>query len=60
MLLKVAVPVAEMLFASLATEEPVADAIRTMRWTLVNRGNLLGLAYTPYCFADLRVSFVQG
>jgi hypothetical protein len=59
-LLKVAVPVAEMLFASLAAEEPVADAIRSMRWTLMNRGNLLGLAYTPYCFADLRVSFTSG
>jgi hypothetical protein len=56
-LLPVAVEVAEMLIRSLAAGEPIADAIRAIRWNLIDRGNLLGLAYTPYCFADLRVAF---
>lgn len=52
--LPVAAEVGEMLLESLANGHAVADAIRAMRWSLANRGNLLGLAYTPYCFADLK------
>lgn len=33
----------------------VGEAVRTMRWKLLARGSLLGLAYTPYCSADLRL-----
>jgi tetratricopeptide (TPR) repeat protein len=31
----------------------VGEAMRRMRWTLLKRGNLMGLAYSPYCAADL-------
>jgi hypothetical protein len=31
----------------------VGEAIHRTRWDLLNRGNLLGLAYTAYCRADL-------
>ncbi len=34
---------------------PVGQAVRDVRWELANKGNLLGLAYTPYCLADLQV-----
>lgn len=62
-ILPVAVEVGEMLFTGLTQSDvadptknrAVADVIRSIRWQLLNRGNLLGLAYTPYCFADLRV-----
>ena len=60
--LPVAVEVGETLLRSLigTPVEPgmaVADAIRTIRWELANRGNLLGLAYTSYCFADLKINY---
>ena len=56
-LLAVATEVAELLFASLAKGTAVTDAIRSMRWELANRGNLLGLAYTPYSYADLSIEY---
>lgn len=31
----------------------IGEAIQHMRWTLLNKGNLLGLAYTPYCLSSL-------
>jgi hypothetical protein len=31
------------------------DALRAMRWALADKGNLLGLAYTMYALADLRL-----
>ncbi|WP_345541978.1 CATRA system-associated protein [Phytohabitans rumicis] len=31
------------------------DALRRARWDLVARGNVTGLAYTPYCLAGLRI-----
>jgi CHAT domain len=34
---------------------PVGAAVRTMRWELLATGSLLGLAYTSYCSADLRL-----
>jgi len=54
-ILPVAVEVGELLFQALTQKQAVADAIRSIRWRLANRGNLLGLAYTPYCLADLRI-----
>jgi hypothetical protein len=60
--LPVATEVAELIFAKLSeknsTGEPfsIGEAIQNMRWTLLNKGNLLGLAYTPYCLASLHFS----
>ncbi|MDP9024785.1 MAG: CHAT domain-containing protein, partial [Candidatus Eremiobacteraeota bacterium] len=34
---------------------PVGQAMYDTRWDFARRGNLLGLIYTPYCFADLGV-----
>ncbi len=31
------------------------EAIRRMRWQLIKRGNVMGLAYSPYCAADLKL-----
>jgi hypothetical protein len=33
----------------------VGAALRRMRWHLLSRGNVMGLAYSPYCDADLRL-----
>jgi hypothetical protein len=33
----------------------VGAAIRLMRWRLLARGSVMGLAYTPYCSATLRL-----
>lgn len=41
--------------ADLSAGAPVGEAIRSMRWRLLSRGNLLGFAYTPYCAASLRL-----
>jgi chaperonin GroEL len=34
----------------------VGQAVREMRLHFLNKGSLLGLAYTPYCCADLRLT----
>lgn len=34
----------------------VEEALRHVRFTFLAHGNLLGLMYTPYCFADLALS----
>jgi len=34
---------------------PVGAAIRLMRWRLLAQGSVMGLAYTPYCSATLRL-----
>jgi hypothetical protein len=34
----------------------VGEALRRMRLHFLGKGNLLGLAYTPYCSADLRLA----
>ena len=54
-IIEVAVSVGEMLLSSFTAGEAIADAIHSMRWQLANRGNLLGLAYTAYCMADLKI-----
>lgn len=47
--------IGDIILKKIADEETMGDAIREMRWELANRGNLLGLAYTPYGFADLKI-----
>ncbi|HTU10588.1 MAG TPA: CHAT domain-containing protein [Allosphingosinicella sp.] len=54
--LPVATEAAELLLETLGKGEAVGDAIRAMRWAMLDKGNLLGLAYTPYCLADLRLA----
>lgn len=44
---------AELFFAEFAAGADVGSAIRTLRWRLLAKGNLLGLAYTPYCSSSL-------
>ncbi|MEV4639950.1 CHAT domain-containing protein [Actinoplanes sp. NPDC049548] len=43
----------ELFLAELANNVSVGRAMRRMRWALLARGNVMGLAYTPYCAADL-------
>jgi hypothetical protein len=57
--LPLAVEVAEGLLKRLADCVPVGTALREIRWELANKGNLLGLAYTPYCLADLAVQYTN-
>jgi hypothetical protein len=53
--------VAERFFALLGrkVEATVGEAMYRIRWELANKGNLLGLAYTPHCLADLHFTFQQ-
>lgn len=37
----------------LCAGESVGEALRRTRWDLLRRGNVMGLAYTPYCFTEL-------
>src|SRR5438067_10356804 len=55
--LPVAAEVAEFVFGSLVNSDApaVGEVLRAVRWNLANKGNLLGLAYTLYGLADLRV-----
>jgi hypothetical protein len=41
------------LFLSALREQPVGAALRSVRWEMFRHGNLMGLAYTPYCLAGL-------
>lgn len=41
--------------AAFATGRRVGEVMRERRLALLEKGNLLGLAYTPYCSADLHV-----
>jgi hypothetical protein len=43
------------LFLSALRHQPVGEALRSMRWEMFRGGNLIGLAYTPYCLAGLTV-----
>ena len=47
--------IGELVLSRITNGMQVGQAIREMRWELANRGNLLGLAYTPYSLANLRV-----
>ncbi|HUQ30733.1 MAG TPA: hypothetical protein VM095_01380 [Pyrinomonadaceae bacterium] len=55
--LPLAIEVAKMLFGALAKGGmTVGEAMYQVRWKLANKGNLLGLAYTPYCMSNLRIA----
>src|SRR5690606_3321506 len=43
------------LFLTALRDRSVGEALRITRWTMLGRGNLMGLAYTPYCLANLRL-----
>jgi hypothetical protein len=45
--------VAEELLTELASGATVGDAVRTIRWRMFGRGNVMGMAYTPYCLSNL-------
>jgi len=55
--LPVAVEMANSLFRYLlpSPQQGVGEALHSARWDLANKGNLLGLAYTAYCMADLKI-----
>ena len=44
------------LFLCALRNQPVGEALRSMRWQMFRGGNLIGLAYTPYCLAGLTLS----
>ena len=52
-----AMAVAETIFLRVANGMEIGQAVREMRWEFVNRGNLLGLAYTPYSLANLHIEY---
>lgn len=35
--------------------EPMGKAVQRLRWGLLLKRNVLGLVYTPYCYADLKL-----
>jgi hypothetical protein len=43
----------ELFLAALHAGAGVGQAMRHMRWELLSRGNVMGLAYSPYCAATL-------
>jgi hypothetical protein len=45
--------VGENLLAFLGAGLSVGAALHQLRWALLRRGNVLGLAYTPFCLANL-------
>jgi hypothetical protein len=53
--LPLAAEIAEQLLQKLTAGAAVGEAMRQIRWSLANKGNLLGLAYTPYCMTDLHI-----
>lgn len=54
-ILPVATEVAESILGKLVGGMAVGEALHRTRWELLNKGNILGLAYTLYALADLRV-----
>jgi hypothetical protein len=53
---RVANEAAEAFFAGFKDNLPVGESLRRMRNRFLSKGNLLGLAYTAYCSADLRLA----
>jgi hypothetical protein len=47
---------AEHFLASFLAGKPVGEALRIMRAQFLKKGNLMGLAYTPYCSASLKLA----
>lgn len=54
--LPLAIEIAEGLLSRLIKGVSVSHALRQVRWELVNKGNLLGLVYTPYCMTNLHIA----
>jgi hypothetical protein len=52
---KLAGEAAELFFAQFRGSRNVGEALHLMRIRLLKKGNLLGLAYTAYCSADLKL-----
>ena len=52
--LPLAIEIGQSLLRKIAGGAKVGEAMYQARWELANKGNLLGLAYTPYCLNDLR------
>src|SRR6185436_3290537 len=50
-----AMAIAEAILSRLGNGMQVGQSVREMRWEMLNRGNLLGLAYTPYSLANLHI-----
>jgi hypothetical protein len=56
-----AMDVAEQFFGLLFDgTHTVESALRAVRMDYLRNGNLLGLVYTPYCWAELRLALPQG
>ncbi|MGB2678399.1 MAG: hypothetical protein WAN12_15040 [Candidatus Acidiferrum sp.] len=53
--LPLATEIGESLLRKIAQGAKVGEAMYQVRWELANKGNLLGLAYTPYCLSNLHV-----
>jgi hypothetical protein len=51
----VAMSVAEIFFKSLLEGRNVGAAIQQMRLGFLAKGHLVGLVYTPFCLADVRL-----
>jgi hypothetical protein len=48
--------VAHLLLRRLATDNAdIGTALREVRWEMLERGNVMGLAYTPFCVSGLRM-----
>jgi tetratricopeptide (TPR) repeat protein len=50
---------AEQILGYFARKKSVGESIRRMRLHFLRKGNLLGLAYTPFCSADLKLVITQ-
>lgn len=48
--------VGQKLLTGLWSGESVGRAVFNLRWQLLARGNVMGLAYTPYCRGDLAIA----
>jgi hypothetical protein len=45
----------EIVLDQLAGGASIGAALRSARWQLINLGNVMGLAYTPFCLSGLRL-----
>jgi hypothetical protein len=55
---QVANEASEMFFSHFWQGSGLGESLRSMRLALLHKGNLMGLAYTPYCSAELRLETV--
>ena len=54
---RVANEAAEQFLLHFGNKKPVGEALNRMRLHFLQKGNLLGLAYTAYCSSDLRLVY---